>query len=139
MNGDCSTFDYSYDFAIAEPTELAVTVRWSYADYTELYHYGNAVLTGPANEGRMTVTWDHRADEPINYNIVATDYVNYSIIYDCQDLGNGRSNEDAWVLSKAQTLEPAVQAEVQAVLAQYFDEGQMRDTYQGANCLMIEG
>lgn len=91
-NGDCSTFDYSYDFEIAQPTELAVTARWSYADNTELYHYGTATLAGAANVGLMNVVWDHRADETQNYNIIATDYDNYAIIWDCQDLGNGRSN-----------------------------------------------
>lgn len=87
----------------------------------------------------MTVTWEHRAETPVNYHILATDYENYSIIWDCQDLGNGRSNEDAWVLSKSQTLDESVQAEVEAILAQYLEEGEMRDTYQGAACLNIEG
>lgn len=96
-------------------------------------------MAGASNEGLMTVRWDHRADEPINYHVLATDYDNYSIVWDCTDLEGGRSNEDAWVLSKAQELNEEVVAEVQAVLAQYLEEGQMRDTYQGAACLNIEG
>lgn len=138
-NGDCSTFDYAYDFANANPTELSVTARWSYNDNRDLYHYGTAVMAGAANEGRMSVTWTHRADAPVNYNIIATDYDHYSIIWDCQNLDNGRSNEDAWVLSKDQRLDESVQAEVQRYLAQYLEEGRMRDTYQGATCLNIEG
>lgn len=91
-NGRCSTFDYSYDFAIAEPTELAVEVRWSYVDNSELYHYGNAVLAAGQTDGRLTVTWTHDPTNTINYQILGTDYENYSVIWDCQDIGNGQSN-----------------------------------------------
>lgn len=121
------------------PTTLDVTARWSYADNSDEYKYGSAVMTGESNVGHMTVTWDHRADEPINYHVLATDYDQYSVIWDCQNLPNGRSNEDAWVLSRYQSVSEEVKEEVRAVVGQYLDEDQMRDTYQGAACLNIEG
>lgn len=43
------------------------------------------------------------------------------------------------MLSKQQTMNPDVQAEVDALIAQYLTEGSLQDTYQGPNCLIIEG
>lgn len=87
----------------------------------------------------MRVTWEHRPADIVNYHVVATDYENYSVLWHCEDLPGGGSNEDAWVLSKSQELDEGVRAEVAAIVAQYLDEGEMRYTYQGANCLNIEG
>lgn len=95
QNGDCVTLDYSYDFGEAVTTLLKVENRWSYfMDDSEIYRSGYAVMANPDNPsiGQMILTFNDAPNDPISYYILDTNYENYSIVWSCVNLEDGRSN-----------------------------------------------
>lgn len=44
-----------------------------------------------------------------DYRIIDTDYTQYAVVYNCEDVLFGAFHYDiAWILSRKQTLQPAV-------------------------------
>jgi apolipoprotein D and lipocalin family protein len=71
----------------------------------------------PSEPSKLNVTFEYG---PIkiyaNYWVIETDYNTYSLVYSCNNLPNGEINEIAWVLSRAQTLDPGIFADLLARL-----------------------
>ncbi|XP_055696543.1 lopap-like [Lutzomyia longipalpis] len=135
---DCATFEY---YATGADT-MDLVFRWVYIEnnFDELYRYGNAVReAGAAGSARFQVTFDDEPGRNINYQVLATDYDSFSLIWSCHNLGNGQSNEDAWVLSKIphpdmDEFEQVVGGAIDA----YLDRAHLRGTVQGwENCTDI--
>lgn len=100
-NGDCSTFDYAYDFELEMVMDLNVTHHWRYlANGTSVYRYGVLSYMGDHphvdrhhhNEGHLELTFNDDPHNPIHYCLVASDYENYALVWACETLPNGRSN-----------------------------------------------
>ena len=39
-----------------------------------------------------------------NYNVLSTDYENYTIVYGCQNLRGNKKRENAWILTRTPTI-----------------------------------
>lgn len=141
---ECGTFDYSYEEnpSVSVVDQLKAVNRNSFLN-NATHSIRTGVLTQrdghhPSNVGHLMLVYDDAPHSPINYCLVASDYENYAVIWSCENLSGGRSNEDAWVLSQQQTLKPDFKALVQAAIENAnLDGATMRDTYQGPYCRHI--
>ena len=61
------------------------------------------------------------APSPSNYWVLDSDYVNYTIIYLCDNLKPGQSKESFWLLSRTKVLSPEVSEKVEALVDKHFD------------------
>ena len=64
------------------------------------------------SDGKCMVSfnwWGNRPDtsKKANYNILSTDYDNYTIVYSCFDSSSGSKYENAWIM----TREPSIKQE----------------------------
>ncbi|XP_059621320.1 lopap-like [Phlebotomus argentipes] len=135
---DCATFEYR----ATGPDSFDLEFRWVYIEnnFQELYTYGNANrAAGAGNSARFQAVFDHEPGRTINYHVLATDFESFSLIWSCHNLGNGQSNEDAWVLSKVPNPDPEeFEQVVGGAIDQYLERNQLRGTVQGwENCTDI--
>ncbi|KAJ6635162.1 Lazarillo protein [Pseudolycoriella hygida] len=65
-----------------------------------------------------------------NYWILETDFVNFSVVWFCQNLNATHSSETAWVLSRQRTIPPAIQPIVDGVVNQHLVPALLRPTNQ---------
>ena len=77
---------------------------WYYLFY---YTVNGSATCG--TDGKCWVTfnwWGKRPDTSVkpNYNVVSTDYENYTIVYGCSDKSSGKQ-EDAWIMTRTPTID----------------------------------
>jgi len=109
FSGQCTTATY----AALPNTDVEVKNRawfwWFFFTYF--------TLTGSAtckdNEAACWVSFNIAGNRPDttstgpNYNILKTDYDNYTIIYNCEDSWYGAKQESAWILTRQKTISDA--------------------------------
>lgn len=120
---------------------------------------GTAILADPTADplqGQLIVAFRNRTPgTTANYNILDTDYDNYSIVFNCQSLGNGKSAgtarwvlilynlitdsvhflshaEVAWILSRTATVNPDVEEKINVIVEKYLQKDKLRATVQDA-------
>uniref|UniRef100_A0A182RLF4 Apolipoprotein D n=1 Tax=Anopheles funestus TaxID=62324 RepID=A0A182RLF4_ANOFN len=96
---------------------------------------GRAVLSFPDEEivqGKLNVSFFGAPNDLSNYWVLDTDYQTFSVVWNCQPLGEEQSEESFWVLSRTPTL-PAdtdVMFRIQSIMRRYIDRSQVRFTRQ---------
>uniref|UniRef100_A0A182MWQ9 Apolipoprotein D n=1 Tax=Anopheles culicifacies TaxID=139723 RepID=A0A182MWQ9_9DIPT len=96
---------------------------------------GRAVLSFPDEEilqGKLNVSFFGAPNDVSNYWVLDTDYETFSVVWNCQPLGNTQSEENFWVLSRTPTL-PAdtdVMFRIHNIMRRYIDRSQVRFTRQ---------
>uniref|UniRef100_A0A1B0FY26 Lipocalin/cytosolic fatty-acid binding domain-containing protein n=1 Tax=Phlebotomus papatasi TaxID=29031 RepID=A0A1B0FY26_PHLPP len=127
---DCATFEY---YSTGDDS-FDLVFRWVYIenDFEELYRYGTANrVAGAGSDARFEAVFDDEPGRTINYHILATDYESFSLVWSCHNLGNGQSNEDAWVLSKVPHPDPEeFEQVVGEAIDEYLDRDHLRGTVQ---------
>ncbi|GAB0100000.1 Apolipoprotein D [Sergentomyia squamirostris] len=135
---DCASFEYWATGA----DSMDLVFRWVYRDrdFEELYRYGTkSRVAGAGSTGRFQAVFEDEPGRAINYNVLATDFETFSLVWSCHNLGNGQSNEDAWVISKAPHPDmDEFEAVVGPAIDQYLERGHLRGTVQGwDNCVYM--
>ena len=105
-SGECTTATYT---AMAN-TDIEVKNRawfwWFFLTYFTLSGSATCLTT----QAECWVTFNlggNRPDttaEKANYNIIQTDYENYTVIYACSDTWYGSKQESAWILTRTPTI-----------------------------------
>lgn len=68
-----------------------------------------------------------------NYNVLATDYDNYAVVWSCSEIILNRHAEFLWVLTRDPFVESdQIQDKIDDVLDAYFERDSIRVTYQGS-------
>jgi hypothetical protein len=70
----------------------------------------------------------HLATLENNYQIIDTDYEQFSFVYNCVPKPDGKSYQSYWLLSRTPvfTVDPIVVSEVKKLKAEYIDDSQVR-------------
>ncbi|XP_071542891.1 apolipoprotein D-like [Panulirus ornatus] len=99
---------------------------------------GTATLWNNTSEGRLEVEFPFTEDIPkpvgggTNYEVVATDYESYAVIYTCSYFGPGFKFEFSWIVARQPTLPPQFLVELKERLsAMKLDVSQYVPTLQG--------
>lgn len=64
---------------------------------------GRAVISFPDEtplRAQLNVSFFDMPNDRSNYWVLSTDYINYALVFSCEDLPNERSNESFWYLSR---------------------------------------
>ena len=96
---------------------------------------GHATCASPDKTGACEVQFFSDFKGTPNYNVIDTDYENYTIVYDCNE---NSQNQIVWILSRTPVMSDATLVKVMAILAEkvpnfsptHFDG----ITYQGDQC-----
>lgn len=93
---------------------------------------GTAKLSFPDEvpvQGKISVSFFNKPFVP-NYFVMETDYTNYSIVWNCKDVGENESHEMAWVLSRSTELTEEIQLKVNKAVEKFFDKNLLVKTVQ---------
>lgn len=96
---------------------------------------GSAKVSFPdeiPHRGKISVSFFNKPFVP-NYFIMETDYTNYSIVWNCNDLGENESDVQAWVLSKTAELTDEIQEKVNKAVEKFLEKNLLMKTVQ-TNC-----
>uniref|UniRef100_A0A182W0X5 Apolipoprotein D n=1 Tax=Anopheles minimus TaxID=112268 RepID=A0A182W0X5_9DIPT len=96
---------------------------------------GRAVLSFPDEEiiqGKLNVSFFGAPNDLSNYWVLDTDYQTFSVVWNCQPLGEQQSEESFWVLSRTPTLptDRDVMFRIHNIMRRYIDRNQVRFTRQ---------
>lgn len=69
-------------------------------------------------QGKISVSFFNKPFTP-NYFILETDYTNYVIVWNCNDLGEDESDEQGWVLSRTPELTEDIQLKVDKAVEKF--------------------
>ena len=75
--------------------------------YENIYGYATVLDTNEPNKLQVTLfvtTPNGIVAQPGKYDVWATDYNNYSLVYSCNDIGNNQKIEFAWLLSRTRSM-----------------------------------
>ena len=69
------------------------------------YYSVNGSGRCPTNDGKCWITFNWAGNppdtsKPAGYNILSTDYDNYTIIYNCNNTWYGAKQESAWIMTR---------------------------------------
>lgn len=129
LNGDCVTAEYSLkDDGSVQVVNSLINLKTG--DKSQAV--GRAILSSPDATplpGALNVTF---GGEPSmsNYKIIDTDYVTYSLVWNCLQLPNDNKLEGLWVLSRTSTLSPYPET-LKQLLEEYGKPEKLRKTEQG--------
>ena len=77
-----------------------------------------------------------------DYEVLSTDYENYTLVYSCEDLFLGIRDENVWILTRDQTLSADIDAKVKEILAEkvphYNWSENFHVTKHGGSCKYLE-
>ena len=77
-----------------------------------------------------------------DYEVLSTDYENYSLVYSCENLFLGMKDENVWILTRDQTLSADIDAKVKEILADkvphYNWSENFHVTKHGGSCKYLE-
>uniref|UniRef100_A0A182PVH1 Apolipoprotein D n=1 Tax=Anopheles epiroticus TaxID=199890 RepID=A0A182PVH1_9DIPT len=96
---------------------------------------GRAVLSYPDEEplqAKLNVSFFGAPNDLSNYWVLDTDYETFSVVWNCQPVGEQQSEESFWVLSRTPTL-PAdtnVMFRIHYIMRRYIDRSLLRFTRQ---------
>ncbi|KAJ6635197.1 Apolipoprotein D [Pseudolycoriella hygida] len=68
-----------------------------------------------------------------NYFVLATDYCNYSFVWDCFNVNATHYNERMWYFDR-QPNPSSIPRKVQSLISKHFDKRYVRKTYHGDKC-----
>ncbi|XP_063710023.1 apolipoprotein D-like [Culicoides brevitarsis] len=87
--------------------------------------------------GQLNTTYGKGPPKRVNYEILATDYDNFSFVWDCHNVNNTFYNEKFWYFSRdfRQSERPKV---VDDLLKEFFDPQFIRKTYHGPKCFISQ-
>jgi len=95
-----------------------------------------AVVSDPKHvplEGKLNVAFIKTAPNiKSNYWVLSTDYVNYSIVYYCEDLPENKSSELFWLLSKKPELTAEVKKTTDELVDKHFTRAAIYEVTQTA-------
>ncbi|CAF2923580.1 unnamed protein product [Rotaria sp. Silwood2] len=77
---------------------------------------GSATVKNSIEPAALQVTFDN-PNQKGDYNVIATDYVNYSLVYACRNIPVIGKWEFIWLLSRTKTLEPLVVDKLKNILS----------------------
>lgn len=80
-------------------------------------------------QGKISVSFFNKPFTP-NYFVMETDYENYSIVWNCNNIGENESSEQAWVLSKSSELTEEIQLKVDKAVEKFLDKNLLVKTVQ---------
>ena len=102
---------------------------------------GTAVAYDIGVSGGLFVSFNGKkpdADSKPNYNVLSTDYENYTIVYDCTDYGRGITGEVLWILGREPVISDEVMKEAEGIIAERLPSYDMSKrshyTRQGDSC-----
>ncbi|XP_071516906.1 apolipoprotein D-like [Panulirus ornatus] len=138
QDGDCVTADYallpngSVSVANSEFTEGELNTIFGLATLGPKEYEGRLVVEFPFTEGGSRGSSDGKP----NYNVVATDYYNYAVVYSCSSLGPNLKFEFSWILARR----PSVPTHFLVTLRKWLkkvnvDASRYIPTIQGPDCV----
>ena len=77
------------------------------------YYFFYTSVSGSAScrtDGKCHLTfnwWGNRPDTSLKpqYNVLSTDYDNFTIVYACKDTSSGSKEESVWILTRTPTID----------------------------------
>ena len=102
FSGPCTTATYKLN----SDGNIDVANRGWYWWFFFTYYSVNGTASCPTNDGKCWVTFNLAGDPPdvtaetAGYNILFTDYDNYTIVYNCRDEWYGAKYESAWLMTR---------------------------------------
>ncbi|XP_053667473.1 apolipoprotein D-like [Anopheles marshallii] len=136
-----SEFELNYDcvqvrYTLNEDESVEVSnSAYNLFNGSSINALGRAVLSFPDEEiiqGKLNVSFFGAPNDLSNYWVLDTDYQTFSVVWNCQPLGDDQSEESFWVLSRTPTL-PAntdIMFRIQYIMRRYIDRSQVRFTRQ---------
>lgn len=118
---DCVTAQYSLaDPNVARLTVVNGGILFNATSATPFELRGVGVPSFPEdtrNPAQFSVAFFGIEPDRSNYWVLGTDYINYSLVWSCEQVTATTYNEFAWVLSREKELTPALYAQVYALIA----------------------
>ena len=112
----------------------------SYDEEDDVWTGGDAIAYDVGVDGGLWVSFFGNAPKPgakPNYNILSTDYENYTIVYDCDNYGK-TSRTDLWILGRKPVMDADVLEKAKGIVAEKIPSYDMSKhsiyTKQGDSC-----
>ena len=134
IGAECTTAHYT----LRDDGDVNVTNRARYWYYLNNYYSVKGKLRCDVSDSECRVAFFGKSVEGVaNYKVLATDYDNFTLIYNCTPSGKGK-NEILWLLSRENTLDATIFAKVKEnmtrVLPSYDFDSRTEYSTQNKNC-----
>lgn len=113
-NGDIRVINTS--IKLGKRTSVEGTAKLSFPDEVPL-------------QGKISVSFYNKPFTP-NYFVMETDYTNYSIVWNCNNIGENETQEVAWILSRTSELTEEIQLKVDKAVEKFLDKDLLVKTVQ---------
>uniref|UniRef100_A0A336LB91 Apolipoprotein D n=1 Tax=Culicoides sonorensis TaxID=179676 RepID=A0A336LB91_CULSO len=87
-------------------------------------------------QAKLNVSFFGQPNDRVNYQVLATDYRTYTLIWSCSNIDGETKDESMWLLSRTPILDPRP-VKVELLIDLYFDRELIRKTLQGPKCTEI--
>ncbi|XP_063710025.1 apolipoprotein D-like [Culicoides brevitarsis] len=87
-------------------------------------------------QAKLNVSFFGAENNRVNYQVMDTDYVTYSLVWNCNQLTENTKEEFLWVLSRKPVLSPRP-AKVESLIDTHFNRDVIRKTIQGEKCTQL--
>lgn len=131
------TDDECLKFTYAEKDEDALSIllelRHANKNFTYDSFEGHGLVSFPNDldlPGQLNTTFGKGRPKRVDYQILATDYVTFSFVWDCKNVNVTHYNEKFWYLARDWNLSERPKV-VDELLKSYFDKKYIRKTYHG--------
>lgn len=141
VNLDCVTAEYiQADPNVARLTVVNGGILFNATSASAFELRGAAIPSFPEdtrNPAKFSVAFFGAEPDRSNYWVLGSDYVNYSLVWSCEQLTQTTYNEFAWVLSRNKEMTPEVYAKVYALIAKNnISVDDFRFTDQSVRCYL---